>query len=353
MSDLRFHRQTLLPGIGESGQARLSQSSVLLLGCGALGSVAADMLARAGVGQLRIVDRDIVELTNLQRQVLYTEQDVAERMPKAVAARRRLSAINSSLEIDAIVDDINADNIEHLIHGVDVIVDGLDNFETRYLANDIAVKRGLPYVYGGAVGTTGMVLPILPRGGDWPDGMATPCFRCLFPEAPPPGATPTCDTAGVLGPAVSLIANVQVAEAIKLLTGNVHALRKTLLNVDLWSNEIVELGVPAADEHCPCCGQRRFDYLDGRAGSAAAVLCGRDAVQLRQKGEAGRIDLDAIRERLALHGRVEVNEFMLTAWLDDDGTNVELMLFDNGRALIRGTQDATIARQIFARFVGS
>ena len=247
----RYHRQMLLPGFGEDGQRRLAESTAVVLGCGALGTVAADMLARAGVGRLIVIDRDYVELTNLQRQVLFDEADAAEALPKAEAARRKLARINSAVEVTAVVDDINAGNIERYAGGADVIVDGLDNFETRYLANDYAVKHGIPYVYGGAVGTTGAALAILPHTdrGDAPwerlpgGSRATPCLRCLFEEAPPPGTMPTCDTVGVLGPAVAIVANFEAAEALKILTGNLDRVTTTMLSFDLWANTLMQLKV--------------------------------------------------------------------------------------------------------------
>ena len=248
----------LLPGFGADGQRRLRDSTALLLGCGALGSVAADMLARAGVGHLVIVDRDFVELTNLQRQVLFDERDVADGIPKAEAAKRKLAVINSQVKVTAIVDDINHNNIERFAAGADVIVDGLDNFETRYLANDLAVKTGRPYVYGAAVGTTGMAFTVLPHSDGqtaWESAdknLATPCFRCLFEEAPPPGTSATCDTVGVISSAVGIVANFQVAETLKILTGNFANVSRTLLNFDLWVNEIMQLNVGDAYEKSNC-----------------------------------------------------------------------------------------------------
>ncbi|MGB5346333.1 MAG: ThiF family adenylyltransferase [Woeseia sp.] len=359
----RYHRQMLLPGFGEEGQRRLLESTALILGCGALGTVAADMLARAGVGHLIIVDRDFIELSNLQRQVLFDEQDVAESLPKAEAARRKLGGINSQVRVTAIVDDINHSNIAALADGADVIVDGLDNFETRYLANDLAVKIGLPYLYGGAVGTVGMALPILPHtvGGDAPwetlaDGSrATPCFRCLFDEAPPPGTSPTCDTVGVIGPAVAIIANFQVAEALKILTGNFTQVAATMLNIDLWTNSLTQLKVGRAysDADCRCCKHRTFDYLDGNAGSRSTTLCGRDAVQLSHRQQSAAMDLQELATRLAAHGSVRVNDFMLRAELQDNGKPFELMLFPDGRAIIKGTSDASVARGVYAKFIGA
>jgi adenylyltransferase/sulfurtransferase len=357
----RYHRQMLLPGFGEAGQRRLQESTALLLGCGALGSVAADMLARAGVGRLVIVDRDFVELTNLQRQVLFDERDVEEGMPKAAAAKRKLATINSNVDVTAIVDDINHGNIGKFATGADVIVDGLDNFETRYLANDLAVRDAIPYVYGAAVGTTGMSFTVLPRAAapvPWKtdDGdFSTPCFRCLFEEAPPPGSTPTCDTAGVIGPAIGMIANHQAAETLKILTGNFGACNRTLLNADLWFNEIMQLAVASdqAQSDCPCCGQRRFDYLEGKEGSSAAALCGRDAVQLRHRQGAEDVDFDALAARLGRHGDVRTNAYILHASIDEHDNHYEITLFRDGRAIIKGTDDAGVARGIYAKYIGA
>ena len=359
----RYHRQMLLPGFGEDGQRRLAESTAVVLGCGALGTVAADMLARAGVGRLIVIDRDYVELTNLQRQVLFDEADAAEALPKAEAARRKLARINSAVEVTAVVDDINAGNIERYAGGADVIVDGLDNFETRYLANDYAVKHGIPYVYGGAVGTTGAALAILPHTdrGDAPwerlpgGSRATPCLRCLFEEAPPPGTMPTCDTVGVLGPAVAIVANFEAAEALKILTGHFDRVAPTMLSFDLWTGSMIQLKVARAYDagECPCCKQRRFEYLDGRLGSGTTTLCGRDAVQLTHRQNAGRIDLAEIASRLEAHGKVATNRFMLKAEIDENGRRYELMLFPDGRAIIKGTREGNVARSVYAKYVGS
>jgi adenylyltransferase/sulfurtransferase len=357
----RYQRQMLLPGFGEEGQRRLRDSTVLLLGCGALGSVAADMLARAGVGHLVIVDRDFVELTNLQRQVLFDERDVAEGIPKAEAAKRKISNINSQVKVDAIVDDVNHTNIERYADGANVIVDGLDNFETRYLANDLAVKTGRPYVYGAAVGTNGMAFPVLPHTpaghAPWetPDMLATPCFRCLFEEAPPPGTSPTCDTIGVLGSAVAIVANYQVAETLKVLTGNFERVNRTLLNLDLWANEFLQLKVDKVYDktNCPCCKQRTFEFLDGKAGSSAAALCGRNAVQLRHRQNAGGVDLDAIAARLKAHGKVKTSAFMLQTAINESENSYEITLFPDGRAIVKGTDDAGVARSIYAKYIGA
>lgn len=355
----RYHRQMLLPGFGEDGQRRLGESTVLLLGCGALGSVAADLLARAGVGHLIIIDRDFVELTNLQRQVLYDENDVADGIPKAQAAKRKLAIINSTVKVTAVVDDINHTNIERYANGADVFVDGLDNIETRYLANDLAVKSARPYVYGAAVGTTGMAFSVLPHGaGDtaWETAdLATPCFRCLFEDPPAPGTLATCDTSGVIAPAVGIIANFQVSETLKILTGNYDRVSRSLLNLDVWSNELMQLKVGNAYEKgdCPCCKHRQFDFLDGKAGSSAAVLCGRNAVQLRHRQQAGGISIDSIANRLREHGEVSTNEFMLRATISNAEASYEISLFPDGRAIIKGTDDPAVARSVYSKYVGA
>lgn len=357
----RYHRQMLLPGFGEDGQRRLLSSTALMLGCGALGSVAADLLARAGVGRLIIVDRDFVELTNLQRQVLFDEQDVADAMPKAEAARRKIARINSEVDVTAIVDDIDHRNIERFAAEADILVDGLDNFETRYLANDCAVKHGIPYVYGGAVGTTGAAFAVLPhtRNATAPwetgSGAATPCLRCLFAEAPPPGTTPTCDTVGVLGSAVGIVAAFEVTEALKVLTGNFERVSKTLLNVDLWSNTIMPLKVASARERgdCRCCKHRQFDFLEGKAGSSATSLCGRDAVQLTHRRSDAPLDIGAVAERLRRHGKVVANDYLVRADITENGKPFELTLFPDGRAIVKGTAEASVARSLYARYIGS
>lgn len=360
----------LLEGFGAAGQQQLLASTALILGCGALGTVSANMLARAGVGHLIIVDRDFIDITNLQRQVLFDEQDIAEGLPKAEAARRKIASINSQVKVTAVVDDINHKNIAQLAAAADILVDGLDNFETRYLANDFAVKHGKPYVYGGAVGTTGMAFTVLPHSLDgqsaWETlasgNRATPCFRCLFEQAPP-GEAPTCDTVGVLGPAVSIIANFQAAEALKVLTGNFAQVNPSLLNIDLWTNTLMQLDVSNSweDGDCPCCRHRQFDYLEGKAGSTATALCGRDAVQLLHKQGRDRINLPALAQRLAQSlaqdplrddNPVKVNEFLLRANIHDNGHDYELSLFSDGRAIVKGTGDVAEARTLYAKYIG-
>jgi adenylyltransferase/sulfurtransferase len=325
--------------------------------------VIADTLARAGVGHLTIVDRDFIEITNLQRQVLFDEQDVADAIPKAEAARRKIARINSQVKVSAIVDDVNHTNIERYASGADILLDGLDNFETRYLANDCAVRHGIPYIYGGAVGTAGVTYAILPHteDGDAPwekasgGSRATPCLRCLFAEPPPPGSNPTCDTAGVIGPAVSIIASFQAAEALKVLTGNFDRVCPAMRNIDLWANTFRQFKVARAyeDGDCVCCKHRQFEFLEGKAGSRATSLCGRDAVQLTHKQNDAKPDFGEIAARLRRHGAVTANEFMVRAAVTDNGKPYELTLFTDGRAIVKGTGEENVARSVYAKYVGT
>jgi adenylyltransferase/sulfurtransferase len=365
MSDdlFRYHRQTLLPGFGEEGQRKLLESTALVLGCGALGSTSADLLARAGVGHLVIVDRDIIEITNLQRQVLFDEQDVADAIPKAEAARRRIAQINSGIRVTAIADDLNHRNIARYAAGVDILIDGLDNFETRYLANDFAVNEGIPYIYGGAVGTVGTAYAILPHtaaeDAPWETcsggTRATPCLRCLFEEAPPPGTNPSCDTAGVMAPAVTTISSFQVGETLKVLTGNFERVCQTLLNIDLWTNTVAQLHVDSAYDRgeCPCCKHRRFEYLDGTLVSGASTLCGQDAVQLTHKQDSVQLDFEELAARLRGHGNVIASRYMLRAEITDNGKPYSLSLFPDGRAIVHGTAEVSVARSLYAKYVGA
>jgi len=367
----RYHRQMLLPGFGEAGQRKLLDSTALIVGCGALGTVICNMLARAGVGHLIIVDRDFIEITNLQRQVLFDEDDVANAIPKAEAARRKIAKINSQVKVTAIVDDVNHTNIEKLAginnsdyEKVDIIIDGVDNFETRYVANDCAVKHGIPYIYGGAVGTVGASYAILPHTerGDSPwethesGNLATPCLRCIFEQAPPPGLNPTCDTAGVIGPAVSIISNFQVTEAIKILTGNLDKVNPTMVNLDLWSNTLRQFKVAKAYDvgDCQCCKHRNFEFLAGKFASGTTTLCGRNAVQFTHKlGEGEKVDFDEIAKRLESHGSVKANKFMLRAEITDNGSPYELTLFTDGRAIVKGTKEANTAKSVYAKYIGA
>ncbi len=336
----RYSRQILFPGIGAEGQRRLLAARALVVGCGALGSAQVEALARAGVGSLRVVDRDFVEESNLQRQTLFTERDARERLPKAAAAARRVAEINSDVSVEAEVLDVNNSNVERLIDGCDVVVDGTDNFATRYLVNDACVKRGVPWVYGAAVGSYGVTLTVRPR--------VTPCLRCVFEEEPAAASAPTCDTAGVIMPIISVVAAVQVSEVLKLLTGRVGDLHGALMGFDVWRNEWrrIKLGPPAPD--CPVCALGRYETLAAEAGDFAAVLCGRDAVQISPR-RAAQIDLSSLAERLRAAGEVKVNDYLVRLSV---GAH-ELTIFRDARAIIRGTDDPVVARTLYARYVGS
>ncbi|MGO9111737.1 MAG: ThiF family adenylyltransferase [Thermoguttaceae bacterium] len=336
----RYARQMRYAPLGEEGQRRLAASRALICGCGALGSLLANTLVRAGVGTVRLVDRDFVELSNLHRQSLFDEADVAAGLPKAVAAAEKLRKINASVEIEPMVAHVGPENVEPLCEGMDVILDGTDNFETRYLLNDAAVHLNLPWVYGGCVGAEGQTMTIVPG--------ETGCLRCLLPECPPPGSTPTCDTAGVLAPIVGVIASIQAQEAIKILSGNRSAISRQLTVIDLWQNRFLQLDVRNLRDRadCPACKQRQFIWLAGQQGSRAAVLCGRNAVQLTQPGPS--VPLDALARRLEGVGRVTRNPFLLRLKVEE----FEITLFPDGRAIIQGTDDTTVARTVYARYVG-
>lgn len=336
----RYSRQILFAPIGAEGQRRIGAARVLVVGCGALGSAQVEALSRAGVGRVRVVDRDFVEESNLQRQTLFTESDARERLPKAVAARARVAAINSGVAVEAEVADVNAGNVERMIEGCDVVLDATDNFATRYLVNDACVKHGLPWVYGAAVGSYGVTMTIRPR--------LTPCLRCVFEDVPPAGTAPTCDTAGVIMPVISVVAAVQVAEALKILTGDTAALHGTLMQLDVWRNEWrrIKLGSPASD--CPACALGRYETLDAEQRELTSVLCGRDAVQI-SPGRAAEIDLASLAERLRAAGEVKANEYLLRLKV---GAH-ELTVFRDARAIVRGTDDPATARTLYARYVGT
>lgn len=333
----RYSRQILFPGIGAEGQRRLAAARVAIVGCGATGSTLAGLLARAGVGTLRIIDRDYVEASNLQRQSLFDEADAAASLPKAIAAARKIAASNSEIVVEPEVADLTPENIERLLAGTQLLLDGTDNFETRYLLNDFAVQRGLPWIYCAAVGSYGLTMNVLPG--------ETACLACMFAEAPQ-GALETCETAGVLGPAVSLLASVAAAEALKFLVGARQQLRRTLLSWDVWSNQtsVLQTGAPRPD--CRCCGRREFIHLAGE-GRPQITLCGRNSVQIHER--ARPVDFALISERLRPHGTVRHNEFVLKFWREP----YEMTLFPDGRAIIKGTSDTAVARSLYARYIGS
>jgi molybdopterin-synthase adenylyltransferase len=338
----RYSRQVLFRGIGAEGQARIGESHVLLIGCGALGSVVAEILVRAGVGRLTVIDRDYIDESNLQRQSLFTESDCRNGLPKAIAATNRLREINSQVEVVGQVMDVRAGTIETLLDGVSLILDGTDNFETRYLVNDVSVKYRIPWVYGACVGAYGLCSPIIP-------GM-TPCLRCMIEQLPPAGSSPTCDTAGIIGPAVHLVASLESAEALKILTGNLKQLSRRLVCIDLWENRIaqVDLGKDGPDPACPACGLNDFEFLRGTREGHSHSLCGRNAVQVwSDSGQS--IAFAPIAERLGALGEVEYNEYLLRARVPP----YEIALFRDGRAIIRGTQDSDEARRVYSRYVGN
>ena len=344
----RHHRQTLLSGIGRSGQDALAAAHVMVVGCGALGSFAIDQLARAGVGTLTLVDRDVVELTNLQRQTLYVEAHVRDGVPKAVAAADRVRAIDSSLTVHPVVEHYDSNNALELLYGVDLVIDGLDNFPSRYLLNDACVSQKIPWIHGGAVAETGTSLTVLPG--------ETPCLRCLFPDPPGPGLTPTCDTAGVLAPIVATVASHQVTQAMKLLVGDFQALDRSLVSWDLWRNRFSRLSLESSRRNdCPCCVHGRFEFLDSTVPSAVS-LCGRNAVQIIPEVTDSTLDLEALASQLGAHGDFQIVSGLLKGTLsDEDGKGehlVELTVFPDGRAIVGGGSHLDYARGIYARYIG-
>lgn len=335
----RYSRQILFRGIGREGQQRLAAGRVAIVGCGATGSTLASLLARAGVGTLRIIDRDYVEPSNLQRQSLFEERDAAESLPKAIAAARRIAAFNSEITVEAKVEDVVPGNIHALLEGMDVILDGTDNFETRYLLNDYAVENSLPWVYAAAVGSYGVTLNVLPG--------ATACLACIFPDSPR-GMVETCETSGILNTAVNSVASIAATEALKLLLGDQTAnrIRKTLLSFDVWTNEHAEIAAGNPRPDCRACGKRDFVHLAGE-GRPHITMCGRNSVQIHE--QARPIDFAEMQNRLETHGIVRHNEFVLKFWREP----YEMTLFPDGRAIIKGTTDTGVARSLYARYVGS
>ncbi|MGE0870045.1 MAG: ThiF family adenylyltransferase [Kofleriaceae bacterium] len=336
----RYSRQRLFFGIGDQGQASISGKRVTLFGCGALGTHLAQHLVRAGVGFIRICDRDFVELDNLQRQVLFDEDDVRSCMPKAEAAAAKLRRINSNITIEARVVDISYANVEDQIADVDLVVDGTDNFDTRYLLNEACIKAGKSWVYGGVVGSTGMVFMVHPG--------KTACFACMLPEQPEPGTAQTCDTAGALSPAVAVVAALQSAEALKFLAGKHQALSGKLMTIDVWNNEFQSMAIDRLDR-CPVCVGHEQVFLTARAGGTATSLCGRNAVQITPSA-GSTIDLIELEQRLkAVSPAIKRNEFLIRADLE----GCETTIFPDGRAIVKGTSDMTRARALYARFIGS
>src|SRR5579864_8413991 len=335
----RYSRQILFHGIGEAGQRRLQAAQAAIVGCGATGSALAGLLARAGVGALRIIDRDYVEPSNLQRQSLFDESDAAESIPKAIAAARKIAAFNSQIVVEPKVEDLVPANIQALLEGSDLILDGTDNFETRYLINDFAVERSLPWIYCAAVGSYAVTLNVVPG--------QTACLACIFPDSPH-GMVETCETSGILNSAVNLVASIAATEALKFLVsdGNSPRLRRTLLSFDVWTNEHAEISAATPHAGCRACGERDFIHLAGE-GRPHITLCGRNSVQIHERQRP--IDFAEMDRRLQPHGMVRYNDFVLKFWLEP----YEMTLFPDGRAIIKGTTDTAVARSLYARYVGS
>jgi len=335
----RYSRQILFPGIGTEGQQRLASARIAIVGCGATGSALASLLARAGVGTMRIVDRDYVEPSNLQRQSLFDEQDAAESLPKAVAAARKIAAFNSGIVADPQIHDLVPSNTESLLAGFDLILDGTDNFETRYLINDFAVRNFLPWIYAAAVGSYAVTMNVLPG--------KTACLACIFPESPK-GMIETCETSGILNSAVSLVASIAATEALKVIVHGTDAsdVRRTLLSFDLWTNDHAEISAARPRPGCRACAGRDFIHLSGE-GRPHITLCGRNSVQIHERSRP--INFAEMERRLLPHGIVRHNEFVLKFWPDP----YEITLFPDGRAIIKGTTDTALARSLYARYVGS
>lgn len=338
--DDRYSRQILFNGIGAEGQRKLLAARVLIVGCGALGSAHAEALARAGVGRLRIVDRDFVEPSNLQRQTMFTENDAEKRLPKAIAAGNRLREINSEIEIEPHVADVNHSNIEQLIDGCDVVLDGTDNFSTRYLINDACVKHETNWVYGAAVGSYGVTMTIRPH--------ESACLRCVFEEAPPAASAPTCDTAGVIMPVINVVSAVQVTETLKLLAGHDEDLHQSLMQFDVWRNEWRKISLGAPNPDCPSCGLGQFESLAPISSETAAVLCGRDAIQI-SPSQPTRINFSSLAERLRPSGDVKFNEYLLRFKTGP----FELTVFQDARSIVRGTDQIATARSLYAKYIGN
>ena len=333
----RYSRQTMFPGIGEEGQMKLSSGSVIIIGCGALGSNIATFLTRAGVGKIRIVDRDFIEYHNLQRQVLFDEDDIRAQLPKAIAAERHLKKVNSSVEIEGIAADANYTNIERFCRGADVILDGLDNFETRFLINDVALKHRIPWVYGGAIASHGMTMTIIPG--------ETPCFRCVSPVLPDPKTTPTCETAGIVGTVPAIIGSLQATEAMKILVGSEDINRKLII-VDVWKGAFDQLKIEPRED-CPAC-HGKYEFLESRFGIKTTSLCGQSRAVQVVNTNVREIVLDELVARLQKVGHVSQNELMLSFIADDH----EMIVFGDGRAIIKNTIDESLAKELYIKYIG-
>jgi len=337
----RYTRQILFQHIGEERQKVLMNSSAVVIGCGALGTVSSSYLTRAGIGHIRIIDRDFVEESNLQRQILFDEDDISENLPKAIAAQRKLQKINTKIKIEGIVTDINYSNIDELTEGVDIIIDGTDNFETRFLINDYCIKNSVPWVYGACIGGRGVLMNIIP--------FETPCLRCVFETIPQIGSFPTCDTAGVIGPIAGIIASVQVTEAIKILTKDYGSVNKKLLEIDVWDTKFKQIDVSDLKElnNCPTCKLHNYTFLEAEDGVMTTFLCGKNAVQVMSRN-TGNINLEQLEQRLGSITDVSRNAFMLRFKVKDH----EFTVFPDGRAIITGTADSSTAKNLYSKYLG-
>ena len=334
----RYSRQTVLPAMGEEGQAKLVKSRAVIIGCGALGSNIATLLVRAGVGNVRIVDRDFIEYHNLQRQVLFNEDDIKAQLPKAVAAERHLRKVNSLVEVEGIVADVNYTNIERFCADADVILDGLDNIETRYLINDVALKQGIPWVYGGAIATYGMTMTIIPG--------KTPCLRCMHLAPPDSGVALTCETAGVLGTAPAIIGSLQATEAMKILVG-AREMKKGLVVLDVWARTFHQLEIKPRED-CPAC-RGNYEFLGKKFDIKTTSFCGQSRAVQVVDTRVQKIALAKLAGRLKKLGEVEYNEFMLRFTID----RYELIAFPDGRAIIKNTIDESLAKELYAKYIGN
>jgi molybdopterin/thiamine biosynthesis adenylyltransferase len=335
----RYARQVIFSGIGQAGQEKLLNARVVLVGCGADGTVIADRLVRAGVGHLTLIDRDFIELNNLQRQILYDEDDLRENLPKAVAAERKLRRINSDVAITGLVADLNVENAEELLAGADLVMDGTDNLEARYIINDVCVKHDIPWVYCGVVASYGMTMTIVPH--------QTPCLRCLFADAPPPGSTATCDTVGIVGPVVSVVAGIAAAEGIKVLVGQGER-NPGIIHVDLWDNTFNTFDSGPSHPDCPACGLGEYEFLERDAGVQAASLCGRDAVQIRVPGAQGMPLADVVGRLKKVSEITASNDYLVRFQVD----GYEITLFADARAIIKGTDNEKVARSLYSKYIG-
>ncbi len=333
----RYSRQTMFPGIGEHGQLKLSNGSVVIIGCGALGSNIATFLVRAGVGKIRIVDRDFIEYHNLQRQVLFDEDDIEAQLPKAIAAERHLGKVNSLVEIEGVVADTNYTNIEKFCRGADVILDGLDNLETRFLINDVALKYKIPWVYGAAIASNGMTMTIIPG--------ETPCFRCIYPILPNPRSIPNCETAGIVGTAPAIIGSLQATEAMKILVGTEEVSRELTI-IDVWKGTFHKLKIESRKE-CPACNDK-FEFLEGRFVVKTTSLCGQSRAVQVVSTKVSEIAFDKLAAQLREAGDVIYNEFMLRFTVND----YEIIVFPDGRAIIKNTIDESVAKELYVKYIG-